>query len=207
MNLLEKNIPYKSIIMRCDSINGEAYSEVSEFFSIEKYHDGMKTIWADIQKMSGQFDGVSDDDIITYFEKTFLNDNNEIEDRCFFLKDLVEGKYIGTCCAWFSNKEDKEVPVLHWLAVLPSYRNKGCARILITQVMQYFERKYEKQSIYLHTQPESYQAIKLYNDFGFNMTKKDCYGHAINEYEAAIDVLREVMSAEEFKKLIDSTVE
>lgn len=30
MNLLEKNIPY---------------------------HDGMKTIWADIQKMSGQFDG------------------------------------------------------------------------------------------------------------------------------------------------------
>jgi len=59
----------------------------------------------------------------------------------------------------------------------------------------------------LHTQPESYQAIKLYNDFGFNMTKKDCYGHAINEYEAAIDVLREVMSAEEFKKLIDSTVE
>ena len=99
MNLLEKNIPYKSIIMRCDSINGEAYSEVSEFFSIEKYHVGMKTIWADIQKMSGQFDGVSDDDIITYFEKTFLNDNNEIEDRCFFLKDLVEGKYIGTCCA------------------------------------------------------------------------------------------------------------
>jgi len=77
--LLEKNIPYKSIIMRRDSINGEAYSEVSEFFSIEKYHDGMKTIWADIQKMSGQFDGVSDDDIITYFEKTFLNDNNEIE--------------------------------------------------------------------------------------------------------------------------------
>lgn len=28
--MLEKNIPYKSIIMRCDSINGEAYSEVSE---------------------------------------------------------------------------------------------------------------------------------------------------------------------------------
>lgn len=52
MYLLEKNIPYKSIIMRCDSINGEAYSEVSEFFSIENYHDGMETIWADIQKMS-----------------------------------------------------------------------------------------------------------------------------------------------------------
>lgn len=39
------------------------------------------------------------------------------------------------------------------------------------------------------------------------MTKKDCYGHAINEYGAAIEVLREVMSSEAFKKLIGSTVE
>ena len=96
--MLEKSIPYKTIIMRCDSINGKAFSEVSEFFTIGKYHDGMKNVWADIQKMSGQFDGVSDDDIVTYFEKTFLTDNSEIEERCSFLKDLVEGIYIGTCC-------------------------------------------------------------------------------------------------------------
>lgn len=34
--------------------------------------------------------------------------------------------------------------------------------MLITYVLKYFEQKYEKQAVYLHTQPESYQAIKLY---------------------------------------------
>ena len=68
----------------------------------------MQPVWVDIQKMSGQFEGVSDDDIVTYFEKTFLNDNCEIEERCFFLKDLAEGTCIGTCCAWFGKKGVRE---------------------------------------------------------------------------------------------------
>ena len=167
MNLLEKSIPYKSIIMRCDSINRNAFSEAEECFSIVKYKPGMKSVWIEIQKAAGQFEGYSDADIADYFEKTFLYDSSEIDERCFFLKDNVEEACIGTCCAWFSNKGKRIVPVLHWLAVVPTHRNRGCARMLITYVLKYFEQKYGNQAVYLHTQPESYQAIKLYNDFGF----------------------------------------
>ena len=71
MNLLEKSIPYKSIIMRCDSINRNAFSEAEECFSIVKYKPGMKSVWIEIQKAAGQFEGYSDADIADYFEKTF----------------------------------------------------------------------------------------------------------------------------------------
>ena len=178
MNLLEKSIPYKSIIMRCDSINRNAFSEAEECFSIVKYKPGMKSVWIEIQKAAGQFEGYSDADIADYFEKTFLYD---------------KGKRI--------------VPVLHWLAVVPTHRNRGCARMLITYVLKYFEQKYGNQAVYLHTQPESYQAIKLYNDFGFNITQEDSYGHAVNEYEDAMEILKEVMNSEAYKRLKNTAVQ
>ena len=207
MNLLEKSIPYKSIIMRCESINRNAFSEAEECFSIVKYRPEMKSVWIEIQKAAGQFEGYSDADIADYFEKTFLFESSEISERCFFLKDNIEEAYIGTCCAWFSNKGKRIVPVLHWLAVVPTHRNRGCARILITCVLKYFERKYGKQAVYLHTQPESYQAIKLYNDFGFNITKEDSYGYAVNEYEYAMGILKDVMNAEAYKRLKNTAVQ
>ena len=86
MNLLEKSIPYRSIIMRCDSINRNAFSEAEESFSIVKYRSEMKSVWIEIQKAAGQFEGYSDADIADYFEKTFLFESSEISERCFFLK-------------------------------------------------------------------------------------------------------------------------
>lgn len=82
MNLLEKSIPYRSIIMRCDSIDRNAFSEVEEYFSIVKYRPEMKSVWIEIQKAAGQFDGYSNADIADYFEKTFLYDSSEIDERC-----------------------------------------------------------------------------------------------------------------------------
>lgn len=106
MNLLEKSIPYRSIIMRCDSINRNAFSEVEECFSIVKYRSEMKSVWIEIQKAAGQFDGYSDADIAEYFEKTFLFESNEISERCFFLKDNIEKKvYWYMLCMVFKKRK------------------------------------------------------------------------------------------------------
>ena len=61
--------------------------------------------------------------------------------------------------------------------------------------------------MYLHTQHESYQYIKLYNDFGFNITQEDSYGHAVNEYEDAMEILKEVMNSEAYKRLKNTAVQ
>ena len=92
-------------------------------------------------------------------------------------------------------------------AIFTTHRNRGCARMLITYVLKYFEQKYGNQAVYLHTQPESYQAIKLYNDFGFNITQEDSYGHAVNEYEDAMEILKEVMNSEAYKRLKNTAVQ
>lgn len=204
--MLEESIVYKSIIMRCDSINKGAFLNVSDRFSIVKYRPGMEYIWAKIQKESGQFEGYSDEAVLEYFKKTFLQGDSEIEKRCIFLKDTIGETYIGTCCAWFSEKEKIEVPVLHWLAVVPEYRGMGCARMLITETLKIFIQKYHNQAIYLHTQPASYHAIKLYNDFGFNIAMEDCYGKAQNEYDEAMKILQGIMNEKSFERLQGSVV-
>lgn len=204
--MLEESIVYKSIIMRCDSINQGAFLNASNKFHIVKYRPGMEYIWAKIQKESGQFEGYSDEDILEYFKKTFVQENSQIAERCIFLKDTTGENYIGTCCAWFSEKEKTEVPVLHWLAVVPEYRGMGCARMLITETLKVFMLKYNNQAIYLHTQPASYQAIKLYNDFGFNIAMEDYYGKAQNEYDEAIRILQRLMNQEAFERLQSSVV-
>lgn len=122
----EKSIPYKSIIMRCDRINEAAFAKAGERFTVVKYHSEIKTVWTEIQKKAaGQFDAYCEAE--EYFEKNFLFENSQISKRCIFLKENFWEKYVGTCFAWFSEKDKKVIPVLHWLAVISQYRKQGCA--------------------------------------------------------------------------------
>ena len=79
--------------------------------------------------------------------------------------------------------------------------------MLITEVLKIFKQKYGDQAIYLHTQPSSFQAIKLYNDFGFNIAKEDSYGNAVNEYADAMEILEKVMNVDAYTRLKSSVVE
>ncbi len=205
--MIDNSIAYKSIIMRCDWIEKSAFLELSSEVEIEFYKIGMEVVWVQVQKSAGEFAEESDEQVKAYFMQKYGCKPAELEKRCIFLKDICTGKYIGTCMAWFEAKADKAVPVLHWLAVADEYSGRGYARVLITQVMILFEKYALGQSIYLHTQPCSYRAIKLYNDFGFCMSRNDVYGTAVNEYEEAMEILEKCMSREAYEKLVLTSVE
>ncbi len=108
--------------------------------------------------------------------------------------------------AWFEHKGKVEVSVLHWLAIDDAYSGKGYARMLITQVLKIFEQLDAGQKIYLHTQSASYRAIKLYNDFGFCMTRTDTYGTAVNEFEEALPILKKHMTFDSYSKLVQTSI-
>lgn len=205
--MIDNSIAYKSIIMRCDQIEKSAFLELFSEVEIEFYQNGMDDVWVQVQKRAGEFEKESDEQVKAYFMERYGCKPSELEKRCIFLKDIRKGEYIGTCMAWFETKEDKMVPVLHWLAVADEYSGRGYARMLITQVMILFEKYASGQNIYLHTQPWSYRAIKLYNDFGFCMSRNDVYGTAVNEYEEAMEILGKCMSAEAYEKLVLTSVE
>lgn len=202
--MIDNKIEYRNIIMRCDKIEDGAYADLPEDYCIEKYSVGMEKTWTAIQKAAGEFASDSDEEVQSYFLNRF--NNEKLMNRCLFLKDIQTKKYVGTCIAWEEEYNGKTIPVLHWLAVADEYADKGFARIIITQIMKLF-RIEERYPIYLHTQPWSYKAIKLYNDFGFNICKKDTFGDAKNEYDLAMPVLKQIMNDESYKRLRESSVE
>lgn len=200
--MIDASIEYKSIIMRCDRIDKSAYLELPSGIEAVFYKEGMEMVWAKVQKAAGEFAEDSVSDAAAYFMERYGDRRQELSERCVFLKEQETGRYIGTCMAWFEQKNGEEVPVLHWLAVDDAYAGNGYARMLITQVMKLFERFAKGQKIYLHTQPCSYRAIKLYNDFGFSITRTDTYGTAVNEYEEAMPLLKKHMTAETYERLL-----
>lgn len=199
--MMNSSIEYKSIIMRCDNINHTAYRELPSNTMIELYKRGMENTWKDIQKLAGEFSSKTDTEIVHYFLERFGDKESLLETQCFFLKSQKNSQYIGTCMAWESYKASHKIPILHWLAVADEFSSQGFARVLITQVLKIIEKNYPNEPVYLHTQPSSYAAIKLYYDFGFRICKEDTYGTAVNECEEALEVLRNVMRPEEFRKL------
>lgn len=205
--MVDPSIEFRSIIMRCDSINHSAYSPLPDNVTIEYYREGMEMIWQDIQKAAGEFSAKSDLEILDYFSQRFGRKKELLQTRCLFLKDQATEHYIGTCMAWEAQKGEQTIPILHWLAVSDEFAGHGFARILISLIMQIFEEAYPGQSIYLHTQPSSYPAIKLYHDFGFQLCRTDTYGTAINEYGAAIQVLKKIMHQPEYTSLLSDSVE
>ena len=204
--MIDQAIEYKSIIMRCDQINKRAYLELDKNVQVEFYQKGMESVWAHIQKSAGEFSHSTDSEVVAYFMNHYGKSQEELEKRCMFLKESNTGKYIGTCMAWFGKRLEENISVLHWLAVCDEFSQRGYARMLITEVLKKFEQLGESQKIYLHTQPCSYRAIKLYNDFGFCMTKTDTYGTAINEFDQAIPILKQHMTLEAYLKLVNTSI-
>lgn len=205
--MFDTSIEYCSIIMRCDHIYHKAYRNVPEHVTIEYYKDDMEEIWKDIQKEAGEFSTKTDQETLQYFSTRFGHQKDLLRKRCLFLKDKKTDQYIGTCMAWQAYQASSLIPILHWLAVSDRFAGQGYARILISQILQIFEKETPHKSIYLHTQPSSYQAIKLYHDFGFCLCRTDTYGNAINEYTKATSILKSVMTKESYTALIKDSIE
>lgn len=196
-------IPYKSMVMRLDSINQAAFKEVSGA-EIVHYKEGDFKYWLEIFRDVDVFKDKSDEEVFAYFNERFY-DLKELEKRIFFIK--VNNEYVGTCMAWQKEDEGRKISVLHWLAVKKAHQHKGYARVLITHCIQCFMAFNEAEHIYLHTQPYSYRAIKLYYDFGFRLTKKDCYKGAKNENAAALTILKEYMNPLVYQNLIENMLD
>lgn len=182
--MLDRSIPYYNIIMRCDSFR--PLPENTQSITVRNYRHGDEKHWAEIEYSIGDFPSV--DEAERYF-KTHYTD--EIFERCFFAEDKNKN-VIGTCIAWRDLKDKESVSSLHWLAVDPKYQNNGAGKALLNAVMTYYFRN-QLMPVYLHTQPWSYKAIKLYLSTGFKIMKTDTFSDYKNEYEKGIKVLSEYL--------------
>lgn len=91
---------------------------------------------------------------------------------------------------------------VQWVKVRKQYEGKGIGRALLSFLMK--ELKTEDYPVYLHTQPGSYRAIKLYSDFGFSLVSDPIIGCRNNDLDECLPILEKYMPNIDFKQLIIS---
>jgi ribosomal protein S18 acetylase RimI-like enzyme len=191
----EENIPDKNIFMMCEELNHDSLAKLPTNYSIRSCRPDELNIW----KMM-PFD---DDDLAKEYED-FMSDYFVVtyggKEDIFFAKTLFvcdgQDTPIATCLIW---KAYNEFNTIQWFKVLKKYEGQGIGRALLSIVMQQLERF--DYPIYLHTQPSSFRAIKLYSDFGFSLLSGDKFGIRDNNLDECLPILEEFMPQEYFHKL------
>jgi TP901 family phage tail tape measure protein len=130
-----------------------------------------------------------------YFNNVYGTQRALFFEKCLFVCDEKD-RQIGTCFIW---KAYGKINTIHWYKVLKEYEGQGIGRALLSAVMK--DLRDDDFPVYLHTQPSSYRAIKLYSDFGFDLLSDSAVGSRRNDLSECLPILKSCMPPEEFIKL------
>lgn len=191
----EEEIPDNNIFMMCEALNRNALTELPDRYSIRSCRpdelDLWKTMPFDDADLAKEYESFMSD----YFTTTYGG-----KEELFFAKTLFvcdrQDKPIATCLSW---KAYNEFNTIQWFKVLKEYEGQGIGRALLSIIMQKLELR--DYPVYLHTQPSSFRAIKLYSDFGFSLLSGDNFGIRKNDLDECLPILEKFMPKEYFQKL------
>jgi ribosomal protein S18 acetylase RimI-like enzyme len=191
----EEEIPDKNIFMMCPALNHNALTELPANYSMRNCRpdelDMWKTMPFDTADMAKEYDGFMSD----YFTTTYGGKEELFFAKTFFVCDMQD-KPIATCLSW---KAYEEFCTIQWFKVLKEYEGQRIGRALLSTIMRNLEL--HDYPVYLHTQPSSFRAIKLYSDFGFSLLTGDRFGMRTNDLDQCLPILEEFMPKEYFQKL------
>ena len=191
-----EEIPDFNIFMMCNKLNASALSDLPEGFYIRNCRKNELEIWKampfDDEKLAKEHYIFMTD----YFNDVYASKGDLFFKKCLFVCNKNDIP-IATCFVW---KAYGLINTVHWFKVIKSYEGKGIGRALLSIIMQGLSK--DEYPIYLHTQPASYKAIKLYSDFGFDLiSSKELIGIRENQLEGSLPILKKYMPIEEFNKL------
>jgi ribosomal protein S18 acetylase RimI-like enzyme len=191
----EEEIPDYNIFMMCERINPLALTDLHPDYYFRNCRPEELELWK-----AFPFD--SDTVPVEYedFMNQIIKDSYSRSMDTFFRNTLFvcnkEGIPVATCSHW---KAYRKIHTIHWLKTRKAYEGKGIGRAVLSAIMRRFDS--EDYPIYLHTQPGSFRAIKLYSDFGFQLLRGGRLGTRRNELEQCLPILKEFMSKEDFERL------
>ena len=191
----EEEIPDKNIFMMCEELNRNSLTELPAGYSIRSCRPDDLDIWKmmpfDDANLAKEYDGFMSD----YFTTTYGGKEELFFAKTLFVCDLQD-KPIATCLIW---KAYDKFNTIQWFKVLKEYEGQGIGRALLSIVMQELEMR--DYPVYLHTQPSSFRAIKLYSDFGFSLLSGDRFGVRSNDLDECLPMLEQFMPKDYFQKL------
>lgn len=184
---LYESIGGYNLFMVCDKPDPAAFRELPQGYSVTRCGPGEVDLWAGtaVEKQHVPY-------VKEYYKRVYAKNQEEFFRRCLLLRD-ENGRAAGTCLTWPAYGR---VNTLGWFRVLPEYEGKGLGRALLTEMLSTAETP-----IYLHTQPTSVCAIKLYSDFGFRFVTDPVIGHRKNDLDLSLPCLRRVMAGADYSRL------
>lgn len=165
--MYDTTMPCASLEMRTN-LTGARYPECvpPAPYALRTYRNGDDLAWCAIETTAGEFANVQDA-MARGFNVYFRPDELLLEGRMVFAVDEKDMP-VATATAWFDGGKG----LLHWVAVHNEHQGRGLARPVIAAAMRSMQEKGYKQAV-LHTQPQSWVAIRLYLEFGFRPVWKD----------------------------------
>ncbi len=190
-----EGLPDKNIFMMCTAPNPKAFTKLPLGYHIRHCRKDELDLWKafpfDDAKEAKQYRQFMTD----FFDAVYADKGELFFEKCLFVCDS-EDQPIATGFIW---RAYDEFNTLHWLKVLKGHEDKGLGRALLSALLG--ELKNQDLPVYLHTQPESYRAIKLYSDFGFKLLTDSIVGGRTNDLEVCLSFLQRDMKLEDFKSL------
>jgi GNAT superfamily N-acetyltransferase len=190
-----EDIPDLNLFMVCDELNLKAISKIPDGFCIRSLghheYDLWKSFPFDTKKECEEYSHFMDE----YFETTFAKNSDKFFDDTLVVCDK-DDRAIATCLLW---KSYNNFYTIQWFKVLKEYEGLGIGRALLSVIM--CSAKNIQYPIYLHTQPSSYKAIKLYSDFGFKLVTNQIIGTRNNDIEESVIILNTLMNEKDFMNL------
>jgi len=89
-----------------------------------------------------------------------------------------------------------QITTVGWFRVLPEHEGKGLGRALLSELL-----RTALCPVYLHTQPTSICAIKLYSDFGFDLIINPAIGYRKNDLAASLPYMQKIMPEADYARL------
>ncbi len=184
----EKDIPDLNIFMMCEKYNKSASRKIPKGYHIRKLRKDELETW-----FLFPFDTIDGDKtgylefMKEYFKNVYSSKSEIFYNSCLVVcnnKDIP----IATCFAW---KAYNKYWTIHWFKTLKTEEGKGLGRSILTEVMNSIPEN--EFPVYLHTQPGSFRAIKIYSDFGFKILTDDFIGTRKNNYKESIKFLKHFM--------------
>lgn len=185
----------KNLFMMCHALNPNAVSDLPDRYHVRTCRRDELSIWNampfDDPKMAMEYQAY----MTSYFHDVYAERESLFFEKCLFVCDDNDIP-VGTCFAW---KSYEKTSTIHWYKVLKDYEGKGIGRALLSVVMK--SLSVDDYPVYLHTQPSSFRAIKLYSDFGFALLTDRLIGNRKNDLDECLPILKVHMPKAEFEKL------
>lgn len=192
---LQEYLLQMNLFMVCRKLNNGALRCLPEGYYTRLIHKHELEFWMDFQfddpQTASEYRGFMTD----FFEKVYSAQKELFYSQCRFVCDSDDFP-AGTAFMW---KAYGKITTVHWFKVRNSEQGKGIGRALLSILMQELSGK--DYPVYLHTHPESFRAVKLYSDFGFQLIRNPVIGDRSNDLVEGLKYLREHMLPEAYEKL------